>query len=102
VAVTRPSAVVPNVGPQRRHKGQLKRRCRAYCLAPAFTTKQTYIMHKRLGRGDVRCAEVCKRLFCVGSVNVRVCMCGVREKERCERVSERQRERVRKTEADKE
>ncbi len=41
-----PSAAVPNAGPQRRHKEQLKWkqklwRCRAYCLAPAFTTQQT-------------------------------------------------------------
>ncbi len=49
MAVTRPSAVVPNVGPHRRHKDQLKWkqkmwRCRAYCLAPAFTTQETHIL----------------------------------------------------------
>ena len=83
-------------------------RCRAYCLAPAFTTKETHIMHSDF---DVAMLGVRKyerkRLCYVGSADMRVCICGVREIERerereMKRESERHRERGRKTEADRE
>jgi hypothetical protein len=76
-AVCRSAERRPTASPQRAIKVEIENvEVPCLLLSPGFyyTTKSHYYA-QRLRRSDVsRCAVVCKRLCCVGSVDVRVCM----------------------------